>query len=223
MTEPVSRTRRDNLKRLAPLAFVALVLIAGPLVLLLSGGGGKEKLPGGVKRASSATYAGATTTPRRPAPPIDLPNYLGQHVTLSQYRGKVVLVTFLYTHCPDVCPLIAGNLRTAQAELGKQAGNVQMIAISVDPHGDTRKTVATFLHDHAMTGRMQYLIGTASQLASAWSDWNVGSQRDTVDPEAVAHSALVYGISASGKLTTLYPANFRPADIVHDVPLLEHS
>jgi len=48
----------------------------------------------------------------------------------------------------------------------------------------------------------------------------VGSQRDASNPEFVAHSGLVYGIAASGKVTTLYPANFRPSQIVHDVPLL---
>jgi cytochrome oxidase Cu insertion factor (SCO1/SenC/PrrC family) len=56
-----------------------------------------------------------------------------------------------------------------------------------------------------------------------WSAWNVGSQRDASNPELVAHSALVYGITASGKLKTVYAANFNPGEIVHDVPLLAAS
>ena len=87
-------------------------------------------------------FAGLAVHPVQPAPPIHLDNNLGQPITLSQYRGKVVLVTFLYAHCPDVCPLIAGNLHTTLAELGPRAGHVQLIAVSVDPHGDTAGAVA---------------------------------------------------------------------------------
>ena len=77
-----------------------------------------------------------------------------------------------------------------------------------------------FLKDHQMTGRMQYLIGSAPQLARVWSAWGVGSERDAQQPELVNHSGLVYGITASGKQATIYAANFQPADIAHDVPLL---
>jgi cytochrome oxidase Cu insertion factor (SCO1/SenC/PrrC family) len=71
-----------------------------------------------------------------------------------------------------------------------------------------------------MTGRMEYLLGSASTLGRVWQEWNVGSQRDAAKPQFIAHSGLVYGIAASGRVTTLYPANFKPAQIVHDVPLL---
>ena len=53
-----------------------------------------------------------------------------------------------------------------------------------------------------------------------WRAWGVGSERDLQQPGLVNHSGLVYGISASGKQTTIYAANFHPADIAHDVPLL---
>ena len=52
--------------------------------------------------------------PPTPAPPLALRNYLGQPVNIADYRGKAVLVTFLYTNCPDICPLIASDLRVAQ-------------------------------------------------------------------------------------------------------------
>ena len=60
----------------------------------------------------------------------------------------------------------------------------------------------------------------ARELGRVWSAWYVGSERDASSPDRVAHSALVYGITASGRLLTIYPANFRPADLAHDVPLL---
>jgi len=93
----------------------------------------------------------------------------------------------------------------------------------VDPRGDKPSSVARFLSQRRMTGQMQYLVGSAAQLAPVWKAWNVGSQRDSTNPEFVAHSALVYGVSGSGKLMTIYPSNFKPADIEHDVPKLAAS
>jgi protein SCO1/2 len=211
---------RSRWRRLAPLLALALLALVPLVAALASSGHSSPKLPNNVKQAKSAKFNGSVASPIKAAPEIALRNQLGQPVSLKQYRGKVVLVTFLYAHCPDVCPLIAGNLHATLSLLGPRAKNVQTIAVSVDPRGDTPKAVSTFLRQHDMTARMQYLIGSQTQLARTWKAWNVGSQADAQNPELVAHSALVYGITASGKLATLYPANFKPSDVVHDVSLL---
>lgn len=196
--------------------FFGAVLIAG------CGGsnGTARSAPSATVEHASTPYSGATATPARPAFPLALRDSLGRRVDLRHYRGKAVLVTFLYTHCPDVCPLIAGHLHTALERLGPAARDVQVIAVSTDPRGDTPKTVTAFLHDHQLTGQMEYLIGSASELHPVWRAWNVIARPDPQTRQLVGHSALVYGISAKGTLTTLYPANFKPGDIVHDVPLL---
>jgi protein SCO1/2 len=181
----------------------------------------RAALPGGARQTTAGGgFLGTLALPARQAPAIDLRDYLGRRVTLAQYRGRAVLVTFLYTHCPDVCPLIASNLGVALDLLGARARQAQVIAVSVDPHGDTPAAVARFLRAHGMVGRMQYLIGSGSELARTWSAWSVGSRREVGHPELVDHSALVYGVSASGRLTTLYPATFEPSEIAHDVPKL---
>ncbi|MGA2321988.1 MAG: SCO family protein, partial [Solirubrobacteraceae bacterium] len=165
--------------------------------------------------------ASGLLTPVTSAPPLALSNYLGQPVNIDSYRGKAVLVTFLYTNCPDICPLITSNLRVALNLMGPAtASKVQVIAVSVDPRGDTPTAVAAFLARHEMTGRMQYLIGSASELAQVWKAWGVGSERDAQQPQFVNHSGLVYGITASGKRLAIYAASFRPSEIAHDVPLL---
>ena len=200
-----------------------LAVVAGATALL-AGGSNSPKLPGNATSAGNPTYQGSLLSPIRAAPPLaTLHSYQGRPINLTSYRGKAVFLTFIYTHCPDVCPLIASHLHTAVAQMGAHARDVQLIAVSVDPTGDTRGAVAAFLHQHELTGEMQYLIGTGHQLAPVWSAWYVGSQRDIGKPDLVSHSALVYGISASGKLTTIYAANFAPSEIVHDVaPLLAH-
>ena len=112
-----------------------------------------------------------------------------------------MLVTFIYDHCPDICPLIVGNLHAAQDQLGAKAKDMQIIAVSVDPKGDTPKTVKAFLADHQMTGRMQYLIGSRHELEKTWTDWNIITKDSSKkgNPDAVEHSALIYGISARGR------------------------
>jgi protein SCO1 len=199
--------------------------VALAVAAFLSGGCGSSsatKIEGPTTTSKSTFgFAGAALQPPRQAQPIALHDADGHAVTLAAQRGRYVLVTFLYTHCPDVCPLIASNLRVAQNIMGpKLASKAQIIAVSVDPQGDTRKAVAGFLARHEMTGRMQYLVGSAHELARVWKAWGVGSEKDAQKPEFIDHSGLIYGITASGKRTTLYSPSFKPADIAHDVPLL---
>lgn len=218
-----AKSDRMPWRRLFAPLLLLLVLVAG-LSFLLIKGAGRAHLPGGAQEAAAgAGYEGTLAIPSKPAPPIDLRNYQGRRVTLAQYRGRAVLVTFLYANCPDICPLIASNLRVALNLLGRSAHRVQVIAVSVDPRGDTPKAVAHFVADHGMSGRMQYLIGSRGELARTWAAWNVGSEREAGQPDLVAHSALVYGITASGRLKTVYPSNFEPAEIAHDVPKLADS
>jgi protein SCO1/2 len=195
---------------------LALVVVALSLALAIAGCGGSSSAD-----SSTVAFAGAENSPPIPAPPLKLKNSLGKPVDLASYRGKAVLVTFIYTHCPDVCPLIVSHLKTAQAELGAKADDMQIVAVSTDPRGDTPKTVAAFLKAHGMAGKMQYLIGNRAELGHVWKTWNIVAKPDKAGRDLVEHSALIYGIGADGKITTLYPANFKPAQIVHDVPLLE--
>lgn len=202
----------------------AVVICALALLAVLGAGcgDGESQAANAPGKLTAGRFSGTAALPRKPAPPLKLENSLGREVSIDRYRGKAVLVTFIYTHCLDVCPVIAGNLRAAQSDLGAKAKNLQIIAVSADPKGDTRDAVNAFLGQHEMTGRMEYLLGSRRELEKVWSDWSVVSRASPQknDPDFVEHSALIYGISASGKVTTLYPAQFKPAQIVHDVPIL---
>jgi protein SCO1/2 len=217
-TEPA---RRGALNLRIALALVVIVAVAGGVALLAIGGNSSSPTAAGGNSVKSASYEGSLLSPAKPTPPLSLRNYLGEVVNINQYRGKAVLVTFIYTHCPDVCPIITSNLRVAQNLMGTAvAARTQVIAVSVDPRGDKAKAVAAFLARHEMTGRMKYLIGSTQQLGATWKAWGVGSEQDAQQPQLVNHSGLVYGVSASGKVTTLYPANFLPQEIAHDARLL---
>ena len=212
--------RRNGLDLRVILGLLVLVMVAGVVAVVAIGGQSNEH----AKREQALAQhfeAAAVLDPPKVAPPLALRNYLGQPVNIDSYRGKVVLVTFLYTTCPDICPLITSDLRVALNEMGPaKASKVQIIAVSVDPRVDTPKAVAAFLARHEMTGRMQYLIGTPKELGRVWEAWGVGSQKDLEQPQFVNHTGIVYGITASGKRLTAYDPEFKPSEIVHDVPLL---
>ena len=223
-TEPTQPPSGGGLSPRILLSLVVIVVIVGGVALLTTGGGSNRPSSSTVHGIASSKYSGSLASPAQPEPPLNLRNYKGERVNIDQYKGKAVLLTFLYTHCPDVCPIIASNLAVALNKLGSaESAKVQVIAVSVDPRGDTPAAVATFLQRHDMTGRMQYLIGSAKELGHVWKAWGVGAEQDAQQPQLVNHSGLVYGISAQGKVTTLYAASFTPQEIVHDVPLLASS
>jgi protein SCO1 len=213
----VSRSRR-SLRSRDVVVLLGLVSSVGLVTALVAPAGSKLEFAGNATSSHTARFAGLALSPVKLAPPLSLRSYKGEAVNIEQYRGRAVFVTFLYTNCRDVCPIIASNLRVAQNLMGREeASKTPVVAVSVDPRGDTPNAVAAFLARHAMTGRMQYLVGSAPELTRVWRAWDVGSERDTHQPQLVNHSGLVYGVSASGKLTTVYAANFKPADIAHDV------
>jgi protein SCO1/2 len=207
----------------------ALLLTATALLLASCGGSGANDPTGGAGMKSTGSIParaggpgsleGPTLARPAPAPALRLANYEGREVSLGAYRGKAVLLTFIYTHCHNECPLIAADLRQALAMLGPRAREVQVVGVTTDPKGDTRAAVRRFLAQHAMAGRMQYLIGTRPALEPIWRRWHISAPKPN-GRDLVSHTALVYGISATGKLMTAYPANFAPAEIAHDVPIL---
>ena len=158
----------------------------------------------------------------------------GGTVDIRDHRGKVVLVSFVYSQCPDTCPLIMQMLRQARDDLGAAADDVEIVLVSTDPEGDTPANVRTFLARYDMADDAQYLIGSRRQLEAVWRRWGVATevhahQHDGTGLQEhdhaglVDHTSLTYGVSADGRLTTAYPVNFPVAAIVHDVPLLASS
>jgi cytochrome oxidase Cu insertion factor (SCO1/SenC/PrrC family) len=75
---------------------------------------------------------------RQPAPDFALTDHFGNPTSLSQFRGHPVALTFIYTHCPDVCPLIASNMHAAFGQFGGDASQVALLAVTVDPEKTTR-------------------------------------------------------------------------------------
>ena len=194
--------------RIAPLVLLAAVL-AGC-------GSSAARIDAPVTPAR--TFSGGEVSPPRAAPPIRLHDASGQTVTLAAQRGRYVLVTFLYTHCPDVCPLIAQNLNAAVRTLGGAASGVHVLAVSVDPKGDTPKAVRAYTRRLHLAPQFRYLIGTPAELHRTWTAWNVLSVRQS--PQVVDHIAFTALVDPTGKERILYGADVHAKDVVHDLRIL---
>jgi protein SCO1/2 len=202
----------------------ALVLAAG------CGGSGSDVADtrgaghaGEAAATAAAGFEGGVVSPRRQAPPLRLRDIDGRTVDIRDFRGDPVLVTFVYANCPDVCPLIMENLRRVRAMAGPPGARMRVIAVSVDPTGDTAPVVRRFLAAHRVRGLVSYLVGTRPELEATWGDWQVATTVPRDDPELIEHSALIYGVTASGELATAYPVGFEAAAIARDLPLLAGS
>jgi len=163
-------------------------------------------------------FTGATL--KHPAAPPDfaLRDQHGEVVRLSAQRGKAVLLTFLYTHCPDVCPLTAANLNTALAQLGRARSTVRVLAVSVDPKGDTPASVDGFIRSHRLRPQFHYLTGTKQTLRSVWRAYRV--QAVPQGEAGVDHTLYTLLIDPAGKARVLFDVQARPAAIAHDVRIV---
>jgi protein SCO1/2 len=192
----------------------AAALVIGLIAAVLAGCGGGS---------GSGKISGPTTTPQvggaiiqsKPAAPaISLHDDQGRHVTLAQFRGKWVAVAFIYTHCPDVCPLIAQNLNTALAE----APELRVVAVSVDPKGDTPAAVRAFIRSHHLAGTFHYLIGSRAQLSPVWHAWHVATAPGPAN--TVSHSSFEVLVDPNGRERAYYDATVSAADVLHDLKQL---
>jgi protein SCO1/2 len=142
-------------------------------------------------------------------------------------EGRPAVVTFLFTECPDVCPLIANQLAAALDELGGEAAGIDVVAISVDPEGDTPKAARRFLARHGLAGRLDYLVGSRESLEPIWAAWQIGAQPAGGDGEGghegghvrSVHSAPVLLVDRTGRQVGKYSPGipFSPDDLAADM------
>ena len=139
----------------------------------------------------------------------------GATVSLSSLRGNVVAMAFLYTRCPDVCPLTAAQFRAAQRQLGADSARVRFVAVSVDPDGDTPAAVKEFSLAHDLKDNWHYLVGPRAALQSAWASYGVGAFDQGMG--TVAHNDAIYVIDANGRERELIHSDVALADLVADL------
>src|SRR5438128_832200 len=132
--------------RLSVIVFAILVVV---LVTFLQRDHAQGPVASGNSTPDSSGLQGVDLG-RTPAPDFHLTDQFGKAVSLSQFQGQPVILTFLYTHCPDECPLTAEKLHTLMQNLGSDAQHIAVLAVSVDPQRDTADAAITFSKAHKM-------------------------------------------------------------------------
>lgn len=188
MPEPMRRRALIGGLALAAAVLGALLTLA----FALRGGGG-EGLDLRADPISPSRDAPATIGTGHDGAPIAVPT-----------EGRPALVTFLFANCPDICPLAASAIRRALDQAGPDADAIDVVAISVDPAGDTPAAVDAFLERHRLAGRMRYLIGDEESLRPLWEAWLVAAQPEG-EPRSI-HSARIVLVDRRGRQVGDYAA-----------------
>jgi protein SCO1/2 len=171
-------------------------------VLIL--GGGLSTLVLLESRNVSSTTAASTATGAAVGGAFTLVGSDGRPVTDQAFRGKLLLVYFGYTYCPDVCPTTLNNIAQALVQLGPQAGAVEPVFISVDPKRDTPQAIGQYVK--SFDPRIIGLTGTAAQIAAVAKEYHVyyAPQPAQNGDYLVDHSSLVYLMDRDGKFLKVF-------------------
>ena len=154
-----------------------------------------------LKGPAPASFRGADITGAEYARTIALTDHHGQARTLADFKGKVVVVFFGYTQCPDACPTTMTELAQAKALLGKEGARVQVLFVTVDPDRDTPEVLKAYMTNFDPS--FVALRGTPAQTAATAKEFKVfyaKSPGKTVDGYSVDHTAGSYVFDARGRV-----------------------
>ena len=188
-----------------------LLLAAGGLM-----GGCDGRIGGGKPAFKAIDISGAEY-----AQGFSLPDGDGKVRTLADYKGKVVVVFFGYTQCPDVCPTTLSTLAEAMKQLGPDADRVQGVFVTVDPERDTAELLKQYVP--AFDPRFVGLRGDAAQIEAVAKEFRIIFQKvpgRTPETYTVDHSAGIFLFDPAGRLRVYEGHGQAPDVLAHDLRLL---
>lgn len=159
--------------------------------------------------------------PPRMAPDFSLPSSLDHPFTLSEQRGKVLVLGFGFSHCTNVCPMTLANLAQTYKNLGELAGQVQVVYMTVDPERDTPARLRDYLAN--FNSRFIGVTGSADELAAVRQVYGIIAKKEVHKNGGtyeVHHSSYIYLIDREGLLRALVPFGKSADDITHDIKIL---
>jgi protein SCO1/2 len=166
--------------------------------------------------APASQFDGGVLPPGVRAPRFAVRDQDGRLVRMSHFRGSPVIVTFLYTHCKNLCPITAQMIRGALDDLGHA---VPVVAVSVDPRHDTPASARHFLAVQHVTGRIDFLLGTRGELEPLWRGFAIQPQRRHLE-----HQSWITLVDRRGFQRVGDPiVQTTPEQLAHDVRVLERE
>jgi len=169
--------------------------------------------------ASSSKFDGPTMPPGTHATDFSLLDQNRRRVTLWQYRGHVVILTFIHSLCHDACPFMVEQIKGALNDLPDAGRGVPAIGISVDPAEDTRANRIKFLAKHEMGGRLAFLNGPLATMRKVWHGYAIQPVQGPID-----HSTFVILIDKRGVERVGFAADqLTPEGLAHDIRVLQQE
>ncbi|MET3132404.1 protein SCO1/2 [Oxalobacteraceae bacterium GrIS 1.11] len=191
-----------------------LTLLSLALAVLLAGCGDKPPAP-------KLEFSNTDLTGLDYARDFALTDHHGKARTLADFKGKLVLMFFGYTQCPDVCPTTMAEMAAVLKELGPQGDQVQVLFVTVDPERDTQALLAQYVP--AFDPRFLGLYGDAAATAKVAKEFKVFYAKvpgKTAASYTVDHTAGTYVFDRAGKIRLFLRNGQGSAPIVHDLKLL---
>jgi protein SCO1 len=186
---------------LATLGLCAAAAVAG--VWIAASSGQEPTRPAGA-------FAGSIRPPGAAAPAFRLRDQDGKRVSMADYRGRTVVMAFVYSTCKDTCP---GQVQSIRGALDRLGHDLPVLLVSVDPANDTRANAKRFLLEQHVTGRMRFVLGSERELTPVWKGYGIAPQRGTLD-----HSAYVVLVDGKGLQRIGFPhSQLTPEDLAHDL------
>ncbi len=164
-----------------------------------------------VETAALVDSGGLAQVPGNPlAPNFTLLNQYGTKTSLSSFRGKVVILSFLDPVCYETCPVVAEEFVQTAKLLQKKMSKLEFVAVNANPYFTNLSSVNAFDGEHGLTNvpNWEFLTGSAEQLQKVWAQY--GAVTEVPQVGMIAHSLLVYMITASGREAVLTQATGRP-------------
>ena len=180
---------------------IAVALIVARAVLTPAAGAAQSGGPAADAGLAGNPNLDPGTSLSTVAPDFTLTDQFGQPVSLSSYRGKVVILAFNDSECTTVCPLTTTALVDAKAMLGSASRQVQLVGIEANPKATSIDDVLSYSQVHGMLYQWRYLTGSLSQLQTVWKDYSVGV---TVNQNQIDHEPAIFVINQQGRLAKLY-------------------
>jgi protein SCO1/2 len=177
-----------------------------------------SRTPGSAAALTSTSLAADIVIPPKsmPAPDFRLQDQDGKPVSVSALRGRVLAVTFLDSHCKQLCPLEGDQLGQVQRTLGSNF-SLSLLVVSVAPATDTPASERAFAAAHHWTGDWHWLTGSSDQLAQVWKAYSIAVQNA---PDDILHSSVVYLIDRDGYERAGWAAGLEPNLLARDVRIL---
>ena len=173
------------------------------------------------QQGGSASFIGTDLTGTQFGKPLSLTDHTGKLRNMNDFKGKVVVLFFGYTHCPDVCPTTMSDLKQTMKLLGDKANDVQVLFVTVDPERDTQAVLAQFVP--GFDARFIGLRGTEAEVAANLSEYKVYAAKVSEPGKSgytMDHSAGLYVFDKTGAPRIYLGYGEKPENIAHDLQLL---